>query len=564
MMDRPVFLWKDPEPLTIARNGYELDIKRGGADILRRTAGGVWEFEDGNPVPIFYENPSIGVLGLTRYFTSPQLGLDEFDGFKPSEIEKGTIAGRPVFILNLGEVTLSIDAEHGVILAADNNSESVTATEVEFLSEWHSPAWDGEIQVPAHDTPHKKPQADPIKLPPVPTGPRNLRVLCTQAAMEGDIPDWKPGDNVGLFLTFDMNEAPLDGLMTTRRGYLEPGELYSDYRSYGFHADGWNALIYPEKPLHREEELTGYFTHCTYSNFDLWTYVVITAVYRHGPDTIIDATLDGAIPHRLQARTGGDGSITSDGETVWIAESGLPYVRGFNVDSGLLTHEMSVPCWGSISLKDGNIAWSPDKSWRLPELAELPADSSPEAPAGWEIVEEFGGNLYSLMQTIEATVGDYSGQALMQSDPYRFIELNLGTSLINEVFRYGDRIYLRTYHHFITFNQDLDILDIEAEDKKETLYSPLSDIPPGTTPRHAIRIGSLIRFRPEKDVYDFHDPETTKQIATFKPSQKQRLDIIHAAADKIVIALHNPKTRLVDSVAVWEPEKEWRTQKLDR
>ena len=565
VMFRPFSPWQDASPLTVARKGRDMHVYRDGVDILRRTRDGLWEFGPGNTIPVFYQSPRISVLGLTRYFLESPTWLSELGNFDADTVTEGEIAGRDTLIIPLGDVVLSIDAEHGTILSAENSTERVFVTDIEFLDDWEPPEWTGVVAPSEEQAPQEEeqPEFEPVVLPPAPVGGRNLRVLCTWHDMEGATPAWQPGDHVAFFLSFNLGEAPLEGLGTTRRGHLEPGELYTDYRSYGFHADGWNALLATEKPLHREEELTGYFTHSTYSTFDIPTHVVITAVYHNGPDTIIDATLDGAIPPPLKAPINDGGSSTSDGKTFWVTDTGLPHILGFSVDSGMLTHEISIPCWENVRLRDGNIASTPNRKWILPALKEV-EDYQPATPEGWKIHQSFDDNLHSLIEVTTENTGIYPRQALLQTDPHQLVELDLGALLINEVFRYGERIYARTYHHFITFTTDLKIIGVETQGRQEALYTPLGDLPPGTTPSHGTRIDSLIRFHLGENVYAFHDPQTTEQITTFRKPLGKRSEIVHATANKIVVAVYDRATRRVDSLKVWEPARGWQTRVLDR
>lgn len=535
MMYPPFHPWTDASTLTIERNGTSRRASQNGVAVL-------------------HQHEQVQTIGLASYFIDSKIWVNELAGLDRINISESEVAGRDVLVLPLSDLTLSIDAKYGVVLAAEDSDESVRAVSVEFLDQWVD-----EEEPPAEEVPkytETREELPPLEIPPAPSGNRNLRVLCTWGAMEGIIPEWKPGDQVSLFLSFDLDDPPFEQLKTTRRGYTEPGEIYGNQRSYKFHADGWNAVISAKVPLRTEENLTGYFTHSSYADTSRRTSAVITAVYRHGKDAIIDVTLDGAKPPRYQESLDWSSTSTCDGETFWLSDKSLPFVRGFNVSTGKLVHEISIPTFNEIALESGNRARAAKKLWELPDLKEA-TDPVPAIPAGWKLHKRFGKNFH----VVSADNGTWK-QTILRIKPFKAIELDLGYAKISTIYQYGERIYLRSDLHQITFNQDLEILSVEVHGNPDAGYWPLSDLPPGDSPTLGFPIGSLMMFHERQDIYAFHDPKTTKQLTTVNLPKRQ-FEVEYASQNRIVISLKNPESRLIDKLLVWEPQTGWREQNLE-
>ncbi|AMA01102.1 hypothetical protein [Corynebacterium glutamicum] len=536
MMYPPFHPWTDASTLTIERNGTSRRASQNGVAVL-------------------HQHEQVQTIGLASYFIDSKIWVNELAGLDRINISESEVAGRDVLILPLSDLALSIDAKYGVVLAAEDSNELVRAVSVEFLDQWVD-----EEEPPAEEVrkyTEAREELPPLEIPPAPSGNRNLRVLCTWGAMEGIIPEWKPGDQVSLFLSFNLDDPPFEQLKTTRRGYTEPGEIYENQRSYKFHADGWNAVISTKVPLRTEENLTGYFTHSSYADTSRRTSAVITAVYRHGQDAIIDVTLDGAKPPRYQEPLDWSSTSTCDGETFWLSDKSLPLVRGFNVSTGKLVHEISIPTFNEIALESGNRARAAKKLWELPDLKEV-TDLVPAIPAGWKLHKRFGKNFH----VVSADNGTWK-QTILRIKPFKAIELDLGYAEISTIYQYGERIYLRSDLHQITFNQDLEILSVEVHGNPDAGYWPLSDLPPGDSPTLGFPIGSLMMFHERQDIYAFHDPKTTKQLTTVNLPKRQ-FEVEYASQNRIVISLKNPESRLIDKLLVWEPQTGWREQNLER
>lgn len=543
------FFFSDPAGLTITRNGRELHVHRDGVDLLRRAAGRVWQFD--GPVPVEYRDDDIGVPGPLGGFLGFVDSLSELSDFDAAQVREGSIAGRDVLIVPLDEVILSLDAEHGVILGVENDMESVFATSVDFLNFWDSPVWGGPVTEPEREP--EPAGIPPITLPPAPTRERDLRVLCTQEAMEGEIPDWKPGDTVRLELSFTIGSPPLEGLQSTRRGRLIPEKLLHRGRTYTFLAHGWAARVFTRTPLPEDVELSGYFIHCTYTGFETNTYVVITAVYRHGSDTIIDATLDGAVLPPIQPAT--DGSCISDGEILWIASSELPLVRGFSLSDGKLLHELTIPTWDHIYLEKPDKVTAGEKHWQLPGLEKVEAPERKEPPPGWEQPQKHTNNLYSLWAELGPDLQGGTCQALMTLDPFQLVSLDLDGFTISNAYRFGDRIYAETMHHVIVLSLALEVEQIYTN---HGFFTPHPDAPQMGTPA-----GELICFE-DAEIFSFHDPLTTNQLVDFVIPDGFIPHVVVGEPDRIVISLENKTSRLHKTAWVWESDSGWRECRLVR
>lgn len=531
MMYPPFHPWTDASTLTIERNGASRRASQNGVAVL-------------------HQHEQVQTIGLASYFIDSKVWVNELAGLDLANISESEVAGRDVLVLPLSDLALSIDAKYGVVLAAEDSNELVRALSMEFLDQWVD-----EEEPPAEEVPKYteiREKLPPLEIPPAPSGNRNLRVLCTWGAMEGYI----PGDQISLSLSFCLGDPPFEEIRTTRRGYTEPGEMYENQRSYQFHADGWNAVISTKVPLRTEENLTGYFTHSSYADTRR-TSAVITAVYRHGKDAIIDVTLDGAKPPRYQEPFDWSSTSTCNGETFWLSDQSLPFVRGFKASTGELIHEISIPTFNEIALESGNRARAAKRLWELPDLKEV-ADPVPAIPAGWKLHKSFGKNFH----VVSADNGTWK-QTILRLKPFKAIGLDLGYAEIKAIYQYGERIYLRSDLHHITFNQDLEILSVEVHGNPDAGYWPLSDLPPGDSPTLGFPIGSLMMFHEQQDIYAFHDPKTTKQLTTVN-LPKRRFEVEYTSHDRIVISLKNPESRLIDKLLVWEPQTGWREQSLER
>ncbi|BAU97029.1 hypothetical protein N24_2767 [Corynebacterium suranareeae] len=531
MMYPPFHPWTDASTLTIERKGDSRRASRDGVAVL-------------------HQHEQVQTIGLASYFIDAKVWVTELAGLDLANIAESKIAGRDVLVLPLSDLTLSIDAKYGVILAAEDHNESVRAVSVEFLDKWVD-----EEQPPVEEAPTYQEISEelpPPALPPAPSGNRDLRVLCTW----GDISDWKPGDQVSLFLYFNLNDPPFEQLKTTRRGFTEPGEIYKNQRSYKFHADGWNATISTKVPLRAEENLTGYFTHSSYASTRR-TSAVITAVYSYDKGAIIDVTLNGAKPPRYQEPLEWSSTSTCDGEIFWLSDKSLPFVRGFDVSTGKLLHEISIPTFNEITLENGNTVRAAKRLWELPDLKEA-TDPVPAIPAGWTLHKSFGKNFH----VVSAENGTWK-QTILKIKPFKALELDLGFDEISAIYQYGELIYLRALLHTITFTKDLEILSVEVHGNPNAGYWPLSDLPPGDSPTLGFPTGSLMMFHEQEGTYAFHDPETTEQLTTVN-LDRNSFSVAYSSHTKIVISLKNPESRLIDKLLVWEPKTGWREQSLER
>lgn len=382
---------------------------------------------------------------------------------------------------------------------------------------------------------------------------RKLRVLCTFHAMEGWIPDWKPGDHLHLFLSFNLGSPPVEDLLTTRRGFLERGELVEGGRTYGFHADGWNAQLYTPIPLPREVELSGYFTHSLHSSFDIPTYAVVTAVHRHEAGAIIDVTLDGATPRPLPAPT--DGQVLCDDHILWILEPPLPYLRGFSLSTGEFIAQLSVPTWDPLIRIGDNLISDRSNCWRLPDLSPV-VIANPEAPEGWETMRDFGNGLYSLIKTIEASTGDYSSTSLLQVAPPRLLDFDFGGYEVTAAYHFGNKIHVFTWKHHLVLTEDFRVLEVETKEDLPGMYTPIAR---ATGLESGTVFGPYVVFA-EHDGLVFHDQVTTEKITELPRPDKTWLEVAYASAERIVVAL---RRNTVQAIAVWETGQ-WNTIRLAR
>lgn len=545
MMYPPFHPWTDASTLTIERNGTSRRASQNGVAVL-------------------HQHEQVQTIGLASYFIDSKIWVNELAGLDRINISESEVAGRDVLVLPLSDLTLSIDAKYGVVLAAEDSDESVRAVSVEFLDQWVD-----EEEPPAEEVPkytETREELPPLEIPPAPSGNRNLRVLCTWGAMEGYI----PGDQISLSLSFCLGDPPFEEIRTTRRGYIEPDDIDEGQRSYEFHADGWNAVIHTMLPLHAEDDLTGYFAHSSYEHTNRRTYAVITAVFHYGDDAILDVTLDGAQPPQPQGPLGWSSTCACDGKIFWLSTESLPFVQGFSVSTGELIHEISLPTFKEIVLQTVNEKaqalekhWTIEtidlykgKIWELPELNEV-TKSAPPIPAGWKIHKSFGKNFHDVY-----TENRPWKRTILRIKPFKAIELDLGYAEISAIYQYGELIYLRSSEHYITFNHNLEILSVEVHENPELSYYRITEFPPGVSPTLGFPVGSLIMFHTQEGTYVFHDPKTTEQLATLNLYERW-FEVEYASHDRIVISLRNSESCVLDEMLVWEPQNGWREHNLE-
>ncbi|MGP6174614.1 hypothetical protein [Corynebacterium sp. A21] len=551
MMGGSILLAVDPAGLSVHRNGWELHVLRDGEDILRRTKQGAWHFE-GDPVPSFHPGGDVASFGLMPYFLGFPLVLRSFSGYNAAAVQETVFIGRPVVIVPLAEFTLTIDTEYGVILKMEDATEMLQATEVTFPDSWSSPTWEGPTQTPpglSEESAEPAPRPEPPVLPPTPEGPRELRIYCGQDALEGSMPDWTPGENLRLRLSFSLDEPPLAGLLTTRRGLLDPRDD-TDHRRYTFRAQGWSALLQPEEPLREEEELRGYFRDAGYADFSEPTDVVVTAVHHYDQDLIIDVTLDGALPPPLEPHR--DGSVAADAETLWVAEYRRPVIRGYDRRTGELLHHRYPPTDMPVVLKEGPLAWNFTTAWTLPELEETAEQVLPAVPEGWEFYTTLDTDLHVLRAKERAT------QALLRTHPALFQEVDLEGWVINDGYQLGEQIIVWSMSNLLVLDKDLNVQEIYAIDTFSSEPSPQEG-----APELGRKVGTQVVFsNAESSRLRFVDAQTVVTLTTFTAPETHRAEPVYGTGELILVALWNDSNQIVDRLATWSPANGWQVLAL--
>ncbi|MGP6173167.1 hypothetical protein [Corynebacterium sp. A21] len=628
------FIAPDPVDLQVSRHGLLLHLRRGDTEILRRNRQECWGFgEDGElPVPTHHHTPRFQGIGAVLWLVLSSRELSEnLPRYlsPPAAITTGLLLGRKTWLIHFlvehGPLVIHLDQETGVMLAVEHRDERVEVTEITFPSEIPDPAWPG----PAQEQPALGP-AELIPPPPdtasvpgylaaIPAHPESLtgrpllRVLISEVAMEGTVPDYRVGQTIRLALGFDATgTAPVDNLLSSRRGFINPHNAEPNV-SRGkvsweslFRGDGWAATLYSRIPAIGDQTLSGYFFDATHGTVDYLNHMKITRIFAeigyhqqfesphrfwqevtaakdgyidaqgwHPRNLILDVSLDEVAPPP-SPRHFRDTQVAADDSRLWILDRELPVARSFDLATGAFLGETLIPvpvlplsglrlradsgrgavvtgATGSFLLGEESVAQPIEAAVSGPPQRSAPL----QLPDGWELSRDLDDGLVRLAR-FNLTSGrfDYA-VALTGSDgpdkTPRLRPLLTERETLLAGFRFGEG-YLVSSGNGTAFHLDADLNLLRVE-------------PPAEDPLRYESWGHVITLTSKRG-FRFLDKGDGRQLSSIDIPPGEFLYLARASRAKIVVAVHSQSAyhgegRALTEVRTWTPETGWHAAALN-
>lgn len=394
-----LILLTDPEGLQVRRAPGALHVLREGRDILRRSSGMSWVFENAGQrfdPPVRLASSDVTVPGVLSWFFD-QSGLVRVipsSLWAYGRIRPGEVVGRATWVVederagpagDAGELScLEVDQESGVLLAVGTGRLRVEVEEITVGADVPDPAWDG-AWVPYRD-PHAPPPARPERatvpgsletLPPQPEDPRRLRVFVGETELEGAFPDYRVGRSIRLPLGISSDPEPVGGLSTTRRGRVRnlgaapfPDAEGLPRWPIELIGNGWTAQAYSPVPVRSETQVEGWFHYSAHgadaalndvrvqrifagtgglgSTRRVWREVESTSAARPDGqerirDVVLDVTLDDVSPPPLHRDTFTGLDPVAAGGCLWLCDLHLPVARCWEIATGRYLGQVVVP-----------------------------------------------------------------------------------------------------------------------------------------------------------------------------------------------------------------------------
>lgn len=516
----------EADGLSIHYSSNSLHLTRGDEDILRGTDSVRWVFgEDDHPILV--NSKDLEILGGVRFYIDPlsiirALNITATD---PSAITNSSVLERDTWVipsathgLNNNENQLQlieIDTETGVILAVESNRERIEASSISFPNKLPDPTWvgpsigwaDQEDQI---NLPKTIPHAVSA-LPAQPDNPRHLRIWISEYTLEGAYPKFKVGESVRLALHFRSDPAPIAGLETTRRGWVEhlgaptPGPKWP----VRFIGDGWSADSFITTPAYSDIEMKGWFSYANdierndvrvlriyggigafnkperlWQELDNTTDAFRTEDIRLR-DTVLDVTVDGAVSPLLQPLRFERGSTHIVDGKLWVLHYHSPVLRCWDLETGHYLGQTFVP----VSLQSPNslsfaeqFIHNDDIAWRLDPGAHALSDSQPwsvskpspesplQIPEPWELMSNLSDGLYSLCAYSEYESRIALGR--MNADgEIEICPIPSGGISIQQAARVGDEYFVNLWQISVVIDADFHITSMQYHHPAEAPWS---------------------------------------------------------------------------------------------
>lgn len=390
-------VFPDAEGLQLERQGMKLRMHHDGVEVLRRTREGIWHFPEGSDLPFHHAGTEVQILEPLRFLVEPYRRWSDYYPLARLDVTQAvtsTVAGRYVWKIPVhtrnedGLTSLDIDAETGVVLAAESTKERIEAAIVSYPESIPDPTWTGELaQVP--DT--------PVSITPLEEG-NHIRIHAERHDKR-HFHNAQAGDMMRLPLIFQVDsDAPAHRSITRRGQVLNNNKEPRDGQwEAHFIGDGWHADLRSPTPLIGEVEISGVLTPAPNEDGPAVNFEVVRI--HDAEELLIDA-----LPHPstapIQPRAFHPFNCAHDDTHLWMSDHQLPIVRYWSMETGEYCGEVAVPAaiqpYGtSIFLSrngDGDVVatWQ-EQDWLVKDRSPFvypppepsPAPSAPGLPDGW-------------------------------------------------------------------------------------------------------------------------------------------------------------------------------------
>ena len=333
-------VFPDAEGLQLERQGMNLRLHHDGVEVLRRTREGIWHFPEGSDLPFHHAGTEVQILEPLRFLVEPYRRWSDYYPLARLDVTQAvtsTVAGRYVWKIPVhtrnedGLTSLDIDAETGVVLAAESTKERIEAAIVSYPESIPDPTWTGELaQVP--DT--------PVSITPLEDG-NHIRIHAERHD-KWHFHNVQAGDIMRLPLIFQVDsDAPAHRSITRRGQVLNNNKEPRDGQwEAHFIGDGWHAALRSPTPLIGEVEVTGILTPSPNEEGPAASFEVVRV--HDSEELLIDA-----LPHPstapIQPHIFQPSDCASDDTHLWMSDHQLPIVRYWSVETGEYCGEVAIP-----------------------------------------------------------------------------------------------------------------------------------------------------------------------------------------------------------------------------
>ena len=387
----------EAEGLQLERQGMNLRMHHDGVEVLRRAQANIWYFPEDSDLPFHHEGTAVQILEPLRFIVEPYRTWSDYYPLARLDVTQAThsaVAGRdawkiPVHTQNRdGLTSLDIDAETGVVLAAEGAKERIEVATVSYPASIPDPTWIGELA--------KIPES-PVSISPLAAKDR-IRIYADRYNKR-HFHNVQAGDIMGLPLLFQVDSDAPAHRSITRRGQVLNNNKEPQNGQWEAHfiGDGWHAALRSPTPLIGEVEITGILIPSSNEESPATSFEVVRV---HDAEELLIDALPCSPTAPIQPRAFHPFNCAHDDTHLWMSDHQLPVVRYWSVETGEYCGEVVIPAaiqpYGtSIFLSrngDGDVVatWQ-EQHWLVkdgspfvyPPSETSPAPSVPGLPDGW-------------------------------------------------------------------------------------------------------------------------------------------------------------------------------------
>ncbi len=399
----------DAEGLQLERQGMNLRMHHDGVEVLRRTKESIWYFLEDSVLPFHHQGTEVQILEPLRFIVEPYRMWSEYYPLARLDVTQAvasTVAGReawqiPVHTQNEGGLTsLDIDAETGVVLAAESAKERIEVATVSYPGSIADPTWTGELaKVPVVTV-----DLSPLEVE------NHIRIYVDRHNKR-HFHNAQVGDVIRLPLIFQVDSDAPAHRRITRRGQVLSNNKAPNNGQWEAHfiSDGWHAALTSPIPLIGGIEVTGVIEVSPHDDGPATSFEIICI---HDAEEMLIDALPCASNAPIEPHIFQPSDYAHDDTYLWMSDFQLPIVRRWSLETGEYCGEVAIPAaiqpYGpSIFLsqnKNGEvIAFWQDNRWLVkdgsPYVYEKsqpsPAQSDPELPGNWTLDQVLSDGLFS-------------------------------------------------------------------------------------------------------------------------------------------------------------------------